>query len=333
MTITPGPVRLIAKLTGPGSINDTEARFQLKSTDLGIVWDNGSGQLLCALGDSFGAGWTGPGGGLGDEDTIDWRSNLLARSTDRDLAAGMRFDSMAEDRPGHAREILASKKVDLDEKTVIPTGAVSVGDRQYLTYMSVRHWGEPGEWQTGHAGIAFSDDNGETWTKSATAQWPNSPRYDDPFQLCALVRRDGYVFMFGTPNGRFGNAHLARVAEDRVLDKAAYEYWTGEDWQAGPDSVASPVFSGPVGELSVQFNDFTGTWLALHLDESRNAIVLRAAAAPTGPWSNGKTVVDAAEYPSPYGGFMHPWSTGPELYFTLSQWDPYNVFLMCTTLR
>lgn len=25
---------------------------------------------------------------------------------------------------------------------------------------------------------------------------------------------------------------------------------------------------------------------------------------------------------------MHPWSTGDELYFTLSQWSTYNVSLM-----
>jgi hypothetical protein len=29
---------------------------------------------------------------------------------------------------------------------------------------------------------------------------------------------------------------------------------------------------------------------------------------------------------------MHPWSQGPDLYFTMAQWDPYNVFLMHTKL-
>jgi hypothetical protein len=44
----PSPAERVAKLTGPGSINDTEARFQLKSTDLGILWDNGAGEILTA---------------------------------------------------------------------------------------------------------------------------------------------------------------------------------------------------------------------------------------------------------------------------------------------
>ena len=43
--------------------------------------------------------------------------------------------------------------------------------------------------------------------------WPA----DDNFQMNALVRDHGYVYMIGTPNGRFGNAHLARVPEKQVL--------------------------------------------------------------------------------------------------------------------
>ena len=35
-----------------------------------------------------------------------------------------------------------------------------------------------------------------------------------------------------------------------------------------------------------------------------------------------------AEYPKAYGGFMHPWSKDGELYFTVSEWDSYNVYLM-----
>src|SRR5882757_8372430 len=84
----PSPAERVAKLTGPDSINDTEARFQQKSTDLGILWDNGSGEILSAFGDSYGSGWTGPGGGAGDQATIDWRCNLLLRSKDRNLADG-----------------------------------------------------------------------------------------------------------------------------------------------------------------------------------------------------------------------------------------------------
>ncbi|WP_308167775.1 DUF4185 domain-containing protein [Catellatospora tritici] len=88
-----GPAERIAKLTGPGSINATDAKWQLKATDLGIMWDNGSGQILTVFGDTFGNGWTGPGGGVGNGATIDWRCNTLVRSADHQLADGMTFDS------------------------------------------------------------------------------------------------------------------------------------------------------------------------------------------------------------------------------------------------
>jgi hypothetical protein len=48
--------------------------------------------------------------------------------------------------------------------------------------------------------------------------------------MVALARSAGYVYMVGTPNGRFGNAYLARVPEQQVLDKKAWRYWDGRSW-------------------------------------------------------------------------------------------------------
>ncbi|TWD80900.1 uncharacterized protein DUF4185 [Kribbella amoyensis] len=327
----PSPAEKIAKLTGPGSINDTEARFQLKSTDLGILWDNGSGEILTAFGDSYGAGWTGPGGGAGDPATLDWRCNLLFRSKDRALADGMSLDSAAEDRPGHAKQFLDCKKVDRDEHTVIPTAGIAVGNRQYVQYMSVNYWGPAGSWFTNYSGFAYSDDNGETWTKDPKARWQNTAAWDDTFQMTALIRDRGYVYMVGTPNGRFGNAYLARVPEQQVLTKNAWRYWDGRNWSP-QQSAAVPIVVGPVSEVSVQWNAHLGKWLMMYLDEQRASVVLRSADALTGPWSGERVVAKGTDYPGLYGTYMHPWSSGSDLYFTMSQWDPYNVFLMRTKL-
>ncbi len=330
-TAVPSPAEQVAKLTGPGSINDTEARFALKATDLGILWDNGSGEILTAFGDSYGSGWTGPGGGAGDPATIDWRCNLLFRSKDRNLADGMTLDSAAEDRPGHAKEFLPCKKIDRDEHTVIPTAGIAVGKRQYVQYMSVNYWGPAGSWFTNYSGFAYSDDNGETWTKDPKARWQNTKTWDNNFQMTALVRDRGFVYMIGTPNGRFGNAYLARVPEKQVLAKNAWRYWDGRGWSVR-ESTAVPIAIGPVSEVSVQWNAHLGKWLMMYLDEQRASVVLRSSASLTGPWSGEKVVVKGTDFPGLYGTFMHPWSSGPDLYFTMSQWDPYNVFLMHTKL-
>ena len=55
------------------------------------------------------------------------------------------------------------------EVTIIPTAGVSVpynnayGARQYMSFMSIRSWDTPGRWTTNYSGIAYSDDNGQTW--------------------------------------------------------------------------------------------------------------------------------------------------------------------------
>ncbi|MEV4415586.1 DUF4185 domain-containing protein, partial [Catellatospora sp. NPDC049609] len=325
-----GSAERIAKLTGPGSINATDTKWQLKATDLGIMWDNGSGQILTLFGDTFGNGWTGPGGGVGNGATIDWRCNTLVRSADRHLADGMTFDSAVLDRPGHAGTVLPCKQINFDEMTVIPTAAISVGNRQYMHYMSVNHWGDAGRWYTNHSGIAYSDDNGQTWVEDADARWQNTPAWDNRFQMAAMLRQSGHVYLYGTPNGRFGNAYLARVPEGQLLEPGAYRYWNGSAWVT--DQWASAVVAaGPVGEVSVLYSRYLGRYVMAYLNESRGALVLRTAPTPTGPWGAEEVVATAAQYPGLYGSYLHPWSAdsnSPYLYFTMSQWDPYNVWLM-----
>jgi hypothetical protein len=45
---------LVGWVTGPQSPNNTVNRFAITGTDLGIMWDNGSGEVLMAFGDTYG---------------------------------------------------------------------------------------------------------------------------------------------------------------------------------------------------------------------------------------------------------------------------------------
>jgi hypothetical protein len=82
----------------------------------------------------------------------------------------------------------------------------------------------------------------------------------------------------------------------------------------------------------VRFDDSSGQWQMVYLDPVRQAIVLRTAAAPQGTWNDEVPLVNTTDYPAAYGGFIHPWSTGKDLYFTMSAWNTYNVYLMHATL-
>src|SRR5262249_31607327 len=171
----------VAVLTGTRSINQTDARYQVKGTDLGIMWTDERGQILGALGDTLGPGWNGFSSEPTDPASVDWRSNTLARSSDHNPAHGMFFDFVT-DRPGHAKELLTSLKQDRVEMTKIPTGGVNIGGRNYLAYMSVRQFTEPAHWITNYSGIAYSDDGGQTWMDVPSAHRPNTPALDDKFQ-------------------------------------------------------------------------------------------------------------------------------------------------------
>ena len=320
----------VAKLTGQQSINDTDSRYAVFGTDLGVTWDSGKGQTLMAFGDTFGAGWIGFGGG-GD----DWRCQTLARTSDTNLSDGVTFDDMVIDRPGHAKQLLPCKQSEADgEVTVIPTAGIAVGNRQYLHYFSIKTWGP---WTTNHAGIAYSDDNGETWVKDPKTRWINTPTYDQPFQMAAFMREGKWVYMYGTPNGRYGSVHVARVRSDKLLSLSAYEYWDGKKWQAD-DQKAAPIAIGPAGEMTVGYDKYLDRYVMATLDEYRAAIVMREAPTPVGPWSGQRVLVQGGEgiqYAGLYAPFFNPASLSsgsPDLYFNMSLWGPYNVFLMKTTL-
>ncbi|MBF6214977.1 DUF4185 domain-containing protein [Nocardia puris] len=317
-------VREVSKQTGANSVNRTDKRWQVDGTDLGIMWESAPGEIAVAFGDTVGQGFHPPGGMGGD-----WRSNVLAFSSDRDLSDGMTYDRMVTDSRCHAAEILSSRKMDNVEITTIPTSGFALGDRQYLSYMSIRTWHSlPGTFYTNYGGIAYSDDGGQTWTKDPHARWDNIFGLSN-FQVSAMVPHGDHVYMFGTPNTRLGAVGLARVAKDQILNVTAYQYWRDGQWTpVGGAGGATPVVHAPAGELSVRFDASRDVWQMSYLDTSRAAIVVRESDSPQGVWSEPSPTVTVLDYPELYGGFIHPWSTGSDLYFNITTWSDYNVYLM-----
>lgn len=344
LPVLSGPTKAIEMVTGPGSPNDTIDRFSVAGTDLGIMWDNGAGEVLMAFGDTV-----GDCGIDGDQ----WRSNVLFRSTDANLADGMRIATSPTDVPNgtFSRQVIKGLISDgpgaLPEFTVIPTGGVAVDGVQYVRWMSVRSWDVPGEWTTNYSGLAVSHDNGETWETDLPTLRINNPVPGLPsgvptaiasenvdWQMSAFVpdRGDGYVYEFGTPSGRSGEARLARVPKADILNPIAYQYRTNSGWSQNiADAV--PVIRGNVSELSVQWNPYLGKYVAMYTD--MGGLKIRQSSDLIN-WSGTQTLIGSTALPSLYGGFMHPWSNknsnDKNLYFVLTTWDRYNVIYMKTDL-
>jgi len=367
-------------VTGNFAPNDTYNRFGVWGTDVGTVWDNGIAddpstpinehQVLMAFGDTF----------SGPNMTGNWLNNILFRSSDANLADGISipagqwlngnmFGGTPLSSPTTARQIILPAKLPAglpSGVTLIPTSGISVptpgtqfGATQYLSFMSVKQWGAPGQWTTNYSAMAYSTDNGENWTiapQSVRQNWGGNAN----FQQAALVRPgDGYVYSYGTPNGRGGAAYISRVAEADILDASKYEYynkgsaggWFGigaikQGWYKDP-AKAGVVFGQDTGacgiakagnhvsEMSVQYNPTLGKYVTLYADQFNN-VVLRTADTPQGTWS-AATVLMPQQNGGIYAPMMQPWSpstlgTGTDLYWNLSLWSEYNVMLMKTDL-
>lgn len=313
-----GPAELVSWVTGPHAPVPTDGRWNVHGTDLGFPLLH-DGALYLVFGDTWGA--DGPEGS-------DWRSNTLARLASPDPADGFAIASMVTDADGQAAELLASAKHDGVEKTVIPTAGISVGDRMVVHYMSVRRWVVPGRWEVGHAGFAWSADDGRTWTVPRDAELDG----DGPFAQVAMVADGDRILVYGTPAGRAGDVRLARVDAESLMEPERFEYWTGAGWSPDQER-AAVVIDGPAGELSVRWNEWLRSWVMLTLDESVPGIVLRTAPAPTGPWSPAVVVTTPSAFPALYAPYQVPVSRpGPDLWFTMSVFGPYQVGLLRVSL-
>ncbi len=343
-----GNTSSVAWVTGLVSPNNTYERFGISGTDLGISWDNGAGQTLMAFGDTFG-NCSLPGS--------EWRSNILMRSNDTNLSDGISItdgvpldtNSGAVVEPGAPRfasEVVPSLGVAGVEDTVIPTAAISIEGVQYMNYMSVREWGAPGRWVTNFSAIATSTDNGQTWTTSlptiranAGVTVPGLAQVEESngkYQMNAYAKgQDGYIYQFGTPNGRFGAAFVARVKPDDILNLGAYEYSTQDPAEPWSKNVADSVSTvkEPVSEMSVAWNDHLQRYVMMYGNEIDRTLLARTAEKPEGPWSAPTMLLDSRQTAGGiYAPFIHPVTSGNKLYFTASRWSDYNVLLLETNL-
>jgi hypothetical protein len=122
----------------------------------------------------------------------------------------------------------------------------------------------------------------------------------------------------------------------------AYQYFGGlvngyPTWVAG-EAAAPAIVPPAVGEMSVVYNRAARVWTMLYINQNRSpiAIELRQARKPWGPWSQPLTVTTGTRYPGLYGSYMNPVYTeaqGTSVYFTMSLWDPYDVYLMKADYR
>lgn len=311
------------------SPNNTALKWNVGGTDLGIIWEMNPGKYGIFFGDTFGRDFApnsaapGPNGGS-------WRSNVLAFSDDNNLDDGLMFNSMATDAAGNAREIVFGGKdaSGNGDWTSIPTAAIRANNIDYVHYFNMRNWTG---WITNYSGMYKSIDNGQTWAKCENVRFSSNSNFGQG----GYFKKDGYVYMIGTQTGRDSNPRLARFKESQIEDQSSYEYWNGatKQWIKSDEDQATNIFNDKVGELSFIYNRKHKKWIIAYFNTDRYNITMRTATEITGPWSEPYELASGKEYAQLYGSYFHPLSAdGDNLYFLMSMWLPYNVFLMTAEL-
>ena len=302
--------------------NNTTLRWNVGGTDLGIIWEMQKDNYGIFFGDTFGRDFK-PNQASPGPNGSSWRSNVLAFTDDKDLEDGITINSMAEDERGDAREIVFSAKSGTDV-TSIPTAAIRSGGYDYVHFFNMRDWNT---WTTNYSGMYKSEDDGHTWNKVDGIHFSS----DSPFGQVGYFKKDGYVYMIGTKTGRSSSASLARFLESDIENQNLYEYWNSklDSWVTGNEKMATTIIDDEVGELSFIYNEKLNRWSIAYFNETRYNITMRTAEKITGPWSQPYELVSGWEYAQLYGSYIHPISVNSEtIYFTMSMWLPYNVFLM-----
>ncbi len=328
-------VEMVARLTGADSINRTDT-VGIGGTDLGQMV-NHDGKTYFLFGDTCSAELPKDGGC--------WRSNVMAYSTDTTPSDGIVFDGWITGSSvcGHsewAREVIAADPSSAEKiLTEIPTGAVSIGNRIYAWFLSLNSWGMLDVWFANYCGLAYWEVGDPTFTVVPEFRIPPNSNF---CQVVPSLRtdlgpgEDDYIYLWGTTAGRVGGVKLARVLPDAVTDLRVYQYYAGLD-EAGQPTWSADEFScplivpSPVGEMSVMYNQAASSWTMMYLNANSKAIELRQAPKPWGPWSSPLTVVTGAQFPGSYGSYMNPLyveQDGEVVYFIMSLWDPYDVYLM-----
>jgi D-arabinan endo alpha-(1,5)-arabinofuranosidase len=330
----------ICALTGPQALVDQKS-VDVCGTDLGIMTEL-NGRIYFAFGDTFGyegdicRGINGPS----------WRSNCFASTADHDPENGVRLTDWLRGSDGRAIAIVQGAHQppfasEASEETKIPTGMVSIDGTIYLHYMSVRGFAaKGGVWECNYSSWVYSSDLGKNWHKCAAPFGDQASNFN-MLALTAAVTPDNpdgkYAYALGTPCGRFGAAKLGRVSKERILDGQTWEYLAPSDG-GGTDptwtkelSRAAEVVPAPVGEASVLWNPAMRRWMYTYLNENTACLELREADHLWGPWTAPHVLAIARDYPQLYGAFMTPSflrDQGRTLLFVMSQFGPYNAFLM-----
>lgn len=315
---------------GQPTINRTETMARFWGTDLGASFEH-DGKVVFLFGDTHAA--------PGLERARD--RDIIATSTDGSPDDCLKLDVMTNADGGYRPLSIAG--VDGGEFSV-PTTGFSANGAMYVLATTGRSASKVME----RSVLARSTNGGRDFQPLYTMS-------SQHFINAAAVQGDQGVMLFGSGAYRASSPHLAVLANPE--DRASLRYFAGMEgdapkWSAREDQ-AKPLFDQAcVGEISAIWNQGLKKWVMVYnCGAPQSQILLRTADNAWGPYSNPQVLFDAADgfctfmnalnchqvsdphnpqvAGDPYAPYLiSRFSQGPDLYFLMSTWNPYNVVLM-----
>lgn len=173
-------------------------------------------------------------------------------------------------------------------------------------------YAEPGAWNFHGVGQSFalwSDFEAlpERPIADPAAEHPTLVFHEgEPGYGIAPVIADGALHVFAC-EGNDKACTLARAPLDRLLERAAWQYWDGGGWSSDMGQAEALFDGAPI--MVVDHNPHLGRWTAIYSQPLVNEVVIRTAPALTGPWSDATTLFTADRKTSEgwvYDAAVHP---------------------------
>lgn len=196
-----------------------------------------------------------------------------------------------------------------------PAHGLAVGDRVFLFYLGIEHRTPGAAWGFRNTGTGLSVLEPETG-RARRLRWEGDDwrlfpvAGDDTHAGVQVLREGGDVYVFASVrHGLSVTARVARVAVERVADRAAYLY-LASDAPAWDPSPARALDLGPCGDdFSVSWNAHLGLYLMCYVEHAGRRLCLRAAPHPWGPYGPPRVVDELpTDAPNPLAAlaFEHP---------------------------
>jgi hypothetical protein len=262
------------------------------------------------------------------------------------------FNYILNEQGGLKNLIPLHPNEDHDEIRIWCQHGIALEKTVYLSFIKVQMLEEPNGvlpvafeiLGSGFAKGSIDDWNFERLMNEGSDLWWNNKQ---PRFASAMYKENEWIYCCGViqDENQTQQCYMARVKVDQIEDFSQYAYLssTNPDWDTDINK-AIPLFTGMPNELSLSYNNYLDSYLAVHSVGLSGITVGRTAPNPWGPWSEPVELWKVSinhEKPRPYPKMIYAGKEHVELskdngriiYMTYIEFEEYFPHLIEITLK